>query len=52
MVKIYWVRNLSEENTSIYNDTKFFFEDKSNIFILTLVFMNYRFLFCYQQLPQ
>ena len=27
MVKIYWVRNLSEENTTIYNDTKIF-EDK------------------------
>ena len=50
MVKIYWVRNLSEENTSIYNDTKFF-EDKCNVFKLTF-FMNNRFSFCYQQLPQ
>ena len=36
MVKIYWVRNLSEENTSTYNDN--FFKNKCNVFKLTFFY--------------
>ena len=42
MVKIYWVRNLSEENNSIYNDTKLYkyviYENKCNVFKLTFFY--------------